>query len=101
MLSFGSMIKHYSKKAAIGHGIGLFLILLSGFGMQAKLYSGAFPTWMLVKLIIWFAFGACIVLVKRKVASAPIAWTIIVVLGALAAYLGSMKMIPFTNTYLG
>lgn len=99
MMSFGSMLMQYTKKAAMSHGIGLLLILVSGFGMQARMDLG-FPTWLIVKLVIWLLFGACIVLIKRKVVSGAVAWGLIITLGALAAYIASFKMLPFTNTAL-
>ncbi len=43
--AFGSLFagKASTKGAAIGHGIGLLLILLGGFGMQAKRKSKYAP----------------------------------------------------------
>ena len=97
-LSLGGMIS-YSKgnspaKALIAsfHGIGLALILISGFGLSAKLNLG-FPNWMIIKLILWIAFSVMIVLAKRDVLKGAILWSIILFLGACAAYLGIMK--PF------
>ena len=98
LLGAGGMIT-YSKGStpikgliASFHGMGLVLILISGFGMAAKLKLG-FPAWMIVKLVIWLAFGAMIVLAKRGVLKGAALWGVMLLLGALAAYLGIMK--PF------
>lgn len=97
-LGIGGMIS-YSKgtspfKGLIGafHGIGLILILVSGFGISAKLNMG-FPTWMMVKLGIWIALGAMIPLAKRGVLKGAALWGVVLLLGAFAAYFGLMK--PF------
>lgn len=76
----------------MGHGIALFLVLLGGFGMQAKLGLG-FPGWMIAKLVIWLVFGAAIVLAKRGVITGKVAWICMIGLAIVAAYLGIFK--PF------
>ncbi len=48
------------------HGTGLFLTLVSGFGMLAKLgIIASMPTWVFYKLGIWVILGASISLSKR------------------------------------
>ncbi len=98
--AFGSLFTgdKTTKGAAIGHGIGLLLILLGGFGMQAKMkdaylavYGSGFPTWMIVKIVIWLAFGASTVLAKRKIIKGLAAWILIIALGMASAYLGLKK----------
>ena len=84
------MFTKYNKGAAIGHGVGLLLILAAGFGLQAKMNLG-FPTWLIVKMVIWVVFGACLVLAKRKVLKGAIAWIIVIALAVLAGYIGRMK----------
>lgn len=92
MFALGSLFTKYNKGAVMGHGIGLFLILLGGFGMQAKMSLG-FPNWLIVKIVIWFIFGAAIVLAKRGLLKGVAAWVVMVGLATVAAYLGLMK--PF------
>ncbi|MGJ8655171.1 MAG: hypothetical protein ACSHX6_01870 [Akkermansiaceae bacterium] len=92
MFSLGSLFTQYNKRAVMGHGIALLLIILGGFGMQAKLKLG-FPNWMIVKMVIWVIFGAAIVLAKRNVLKGAAAWVVMIGLAVVAAYLGFMK--PF------
>jgi uncharacterized membrane protein SirB2 len=58
----------YAWRRALGaaHGIAVFLILLGGFGMLARLgimrAEDGFPGWVLAKMAIWFVLGAAFVL---------------------------------------
>lgn len=70
----------------MAHGIGLLLILISGFGLISKKYGNQFQTWMYVKLAIWLALGGCIVLIKRKKVTGFAAWILLLSLGAAAAW---------------
>ena len=72
---------------AMIHGIGLLLILVSGFGMQAKLKLG-FPVWMISKLVILLALGGSIALIKRKALPPVAIYFLVIFLGSIAAYLG-------------
>lgn len=66
------------------HGTGLILILVAGFGWMAKLGYGL-PSWAIVKLLIWLAFGAMIVPLRRQPALArPLVLFVIPGLGAVA-----------------
>lgn len=83
----------WRKALAITHGVGLLLILLGGFGMLARLgILWPMPGWVLVKLIIWVMLGGLIALVLQSDLS-KILWILVIVLGVIAAYLGTMK--PF------
>ena len=86
------------KGAVIGHGVGLLIILVAGFGMQAKMrevydaaYGTTFPTWMILKLVIWLLFGAMIVVAKRKLLPCFVAWILVIGLGATSAWIGFNK----------
>ncbi|MGZ3743635.1 MAG: hypothetical protein ACXWRE_15570 [Pseudobdellovibrionaceae bacterium] len=80
--------------AFLTHGIGLFLLLVGGFGLLAKLgFMGNIPAWALAKLAIWVLFGGCISLAKRK---GQIGWPLMILfvaLGTTAAWLAIAK--PF------
>jgi hypothetical protein len=86
--SFGSLFigKNYNKGAAMAHGVGLILILVSGFGMQATMNLG-FPVWLILKIVIWVVFGGFIVLAKKSVINGFTAWVLITALALGAVYL--------------
>ncbi|HEX9943172.1 MAG TPA: hypothetical protein VGG03_14220 [Thermoanaerobaculia bacterium] len=78
------------KLAGITHGIALVLILFSGFGALAKIglsNPAIWPAWLWTKALIWLAFGAVIVLIRRAPRSTPALWWILPLLGGIAAWL--------------
>jgi hypothetical protein len=72
------------------HGIGLLLLLVSGFGMIAK-YGYGFPLWVWAKIVIWLLFGALLVVVRRAPQHAAALWVGLPVLAAIAAWLALFK----------
>ncbi|MES3038709.1 MAG: hypothetical protein V4736_12450, partial [Bdellovibrionota bacterium] len=55
------------KVSIICHGVGLVLLLISGFGLAAKLgLAQGLPFWVFMKLGIWLIVGAVWSLIKRK-----------------------------------
>lgn len=93
--SGGERDGHGRRKMAMAtHGVGLFVILLGGFGMLARLgFTGGLPGWIWVKLTIWTVLGALSLLPYRIPALARPIWVIVPVLGAAAAYMAFYK--PF------
>ncbi|MDC0088104.1 hypothetical protein OAI07_01035 [Akkermansiaceae bacterium] len=98
--AFGSLFtgEKSTKAAAMGHGIGLLLMLLGGFGMQAKhsgvylaSYGSAFPMWLIIKVVIWLVLGGAMVLAKRRIITGLTAWILIIGLGFASAYLALNK----------
>jgi len=77
------------------HGTGVFLLILGGFGMLARLgvVHGGLPGWILAKLGIWTVIAVLAALPYRQPALAR--WTLIALpfLGGLAAYLAVYKPI--------
>lgn len=75
-------------------GIGLLLLLVSGFGMLAKIgIMGQIPGWTWAKIFIWVLFGAAIAIPNRMPQLAkPLLW-LLPILGALSGYLALYK--PF------
>ena len=70
------------------HGLGLVLLLISGFGMLAKLgYLASLPTWAIIKFGLWVALGGSLALAKRRPRWAVALITFWVGAGGLAAYL--------------
>lgn len=72
------------------HGIGLILLLVSGFGMIAR-YGYGFPPWVWAKMALWILFGALLVLVRRAPQHATLLWVSLPLLGLLAAWLALWK----------
>lgn len=85
-MGFAYGMKQWSKGAAISHGLGLALTLISGFGLIARKYNNDFQPWVFVKLAIWLALGGTLTLVKRKKVTGIAAWAMLIVLGAAAAW---------------
>jgi hypothetical protein len=74
------------KFFSILHGVGLIILLVSGFGLAARLgYMQQLPMWIYVKLAIWFLVGAALTVIKKQVLSPMGLYVMIVVLGVLAA----------------
>lgn len=83
------------RLVAITHGVGLFLVLLGGFGLLARIgvVHGGFPGWVWVKLAVWVAIGALLALPYRRPELGRVLWVAIPVLGAVAASMAIYK--PF------
>ena len=82
----------WRKPAGITHGIGLFLVLLGGFGMMARLgIQWPWPGWLFVKLVIWVLLGGITGLLYRLGVSGKSLWLVVMLLGAIAAYMAIMK----------
>ena len=72
---------------AITHGTGLLLILVAGFGMLARLgMSSGVPGWAWLKVGVWLALAAAIVVPYRKPEWSRAIWFALPVLAALATY---------------
>ncbi|MCP3963585.1 MAG: hypothetical protein GY719_37595 [bacterium] len=80
------------RLAVITHGVALLVILVSGFGLIAKLGYG-FPGWIWAKIVIWLLIGGLITLIRRMPQHATVFWFTIPLLGGFAAYLALYK--PF------
>lgn len=80
------------KLVAITFGVGMFLVLLGGFGMLARLDVG-FPNWVVAKVCLWLVLGGLLTAAAKKPGAAKGLWIAVIVLGALAAWLGLNK--PF------
>jgi len=69
-LNGGAKSDNSARKLLIGmHGTGAFLILLGGFGLLARLnfpHGQGFPGWIWVKLGVWLAVAAIVMLPYRK-----------------------------------
>ncbi len=86
----GSATEDGRKVAAATHGLALLLLLVSGFGLLAKMGYG-FPTWAWIKIGLWLVLGGITVAVRRMPWYAKLWWLLIPALGLAAAYLGLTK----------
>lgn len=68
LLIRGATLEGSARKLIfISHGIGLLLLLVSGFGLLARLnIISDWPTWIYYKLGIWIIAGALISVFKKK-----------------------------------
>jgi hypothetical protein len=78
----------WKKRLGILHGIALFLILLGGFGMLARIgvdHGELFPGWVWMKLGIWVLLGGLIA-ARRRASWAARGLLLVPVLAWLAAW---------------
>ena len=73
------------------HGIALFLIILGGFGMLAKLELG-FPVWAMAKVGIWVV-AASLIAVRKSTTWSARTLVFLPLLAALAGWIAYAK--PF------
>lgn len=86
--------KTITKKLSMAHGVGLILVLISGFGLAARLgYFAELPTWIYFKLAIWLTTGGIIALINRKKLGYPLLFLILILLPVLGSLLAVNK--PF------
>ena len=82
------------RLAAATHGFGLLAVLITGFGLMARLgisHDWRFPLWIWGKMAIWLALGAVLVLLRKRPGSAGLLWLMLPALGGLAAWLALHK----------
>ncbi len=89
------------KFTSILHGVALFLVLLGGFGLAARInvMHGAFPPWLWFKLAIWVVLGGAVALLRRMPSLARPALLLLVVLGVMSAYTAKFHDTP--NDFFG
>ena len=95
--SGASKEEHRGRKTfLVAHGAGLFLILLGGFGMVAKLgmdQGQLVSGWIFGKILIWLVAGGLLTLPHRRPGLARPLLFLLPVLGIAAASLAIFK--PF------
>ena len=96
----GKEKNRWRKKAAIVHGVGLVILLVSGFGLLAK--NGlSFPAWATIKMVLWLVLGGLLPFAYRQARQATssgddtvdekasdLLWWLLLGVGFLAAYVG-------------
>lgn len=90
----GESARRQRRLVMATHGVGLFIILLGGFGMLARLgINTGLPGWIWAKLTIWVILAAIVALPLRIPALARPLWFLVPLLGTTAAYIALYK--PF------
>jgi cytochrome bd-type quinol oxidase subunit 2 len=80
--------KPLRKFLAMVHGIAMLVILVGGFGLMARkgIMTGAWPTWIYIKVALWIALGGSVALVRRKAELGKVWLIVLPLVGATAAY---------------
>jgi len=84
------------KRWWILHGFALFVILLGGFGLMARIgidHGELFPGWLWAKFGVWAVLGGVLLLARRLQARALLLLTLVPLLAVLAGWLAFRK--PF------
>lgn len=93
--ALGAMLAAGTRRTGgMAHGLGLVLLLVTGFGALANLglsNPGVWPLWMWLKLLLWLVLGGIVVLIRRAPQLASTLWVLLPLLGAAAAYLALYK----------
>ncbi len=91
-LGIGGMMAGGEKRKtfAMLQGLGLLVMLVSGFGLLAKLGLG-FPHFAMVKTALWLLLGALPVIFRKLKTPQSAEILIVLILVGIMAYLGLMK----------
>ena len=91
-LGVGGMMAGGEKRKtfAMLQGIGLLVMLVSGFGLLAKLGLG-YPHFAIVKTVLWLLIGMLPMLFRKLKTPLPAAILISLILVGTMAYLGVVK----------
>lgn len=83
------------RLVSITYGVGLFIILLGGFGWLGStgMMSAGMPGWTWAKLGIWMAVGALLALPTVRPELSRFVWIAAPILGVIGAWLARNK--PF------
>jgi len=76
----------------INHGVSLFIIVVAGFGLLAKV-GMVFTGWIVIKIVIWLIMAGLILPIKKMPEKSSVWWFFALLLGAIAAYMALYK--PF------
>lgn len=86
----------HRKLLAALHGMGLFIILLGGFGMMARLnfdHGAPWPNWIRAKFALWFLLGGLLMVPIRLPALTKPIYFALPLIGTAVAYIAVFK--PF------
>ena len=85
--------KKYKKKLMILHGLASLVLLVSGFGLLARLgIFSTFPLWAVGKMLVWGLLAFLLpVLISKKSLSTTGLWVFLLLGGGGAVLLGTLK----------
>ena len=84
----------WRKVLGITHGVGLFLSLLGGFGMLAKLsIHWPWPLWIVIKFAVWLALGAAPALIYRQKISPLVSLLAVSLIALIAIIAVNLKLV--------
>ncbi len=93
-VSLAGYLYTLKRSFAIIHGLAMLFILVSGFGLMARLgLVTGIPTWVWIKITMWFCLGAVMAIIKRKWLPSNIQVAIWLALGYVAIFSAIIK--PF------
>ncbi|OFZ31892.1 MAG: hypothetical protein A2622_11775 [Bdellovibrionales bacterium RIFCSPHIGHO2_01_FULL_40_29] len=91
-MSGGSALGRVKSLVYISHGVGWLLLLVSGFGLAARLgLTTGLPGWVYSKLVIWLLLGLAITVIRRKGVKGLPVYIGLMVLFSAAAFLAVTK----------
>ncbi|MEE2750732.1 MAG: hypothetical protein VX519_04835 [Myxococcota bacterium] len=74
------------------HGMSLFLMLVGGMGMLARIgITSGLPVWAWLKLILWGLIGGLVSVILRKPALAKPIWFLLPILAGAGAWIALYK----------
>ncbi len=89
-LSLGALLAYSNGKkrnVMILHGLASFVLLVSGFGLIAKLQLHALPIWVFIKLAVWIVLTIAIPILVAKKVNKKILWQVVWLSGLLAVWM--------------
>jgi hypothetical protein len=82
--------KPVRKSLSITHGVALLVVFVAGFGLMARTniaMGTVWPLWIWVKVGVWVALGASVVLIRRTPGMGRLWLYVLPLVGAVAAFM--------------
>ena len=73
------------------HGVSMLLLLVTGFGMVARLGSSFASPWIWGKLALWLIVGSLIRMATKSASFGKVVWALVPLLIAIAGFLALHK----------
>ena len=92
LLSFSGE-KKQKKRIMILHGLAVLILLVSGFGLIARLKMHSFPPWIWGKIGVWLILGVLVPFLIAYKVNKRWVWLLTFAVGMGAVYLAIFKPI--------